>query len=80
MVPMQVVEGCEGEPVAIKTRLGWTIFGSTESNMAQEVHVNVHLTAKFDLHQLVDNYFAMENIGIKIPTAEMEPNENTRAR
>lgn len=80
LVPLEVVEGHVGEPVAIRTRLGWTIFGNTESNVSQQAQINIHLRDKSDLHQLVDNYFAMENIGIKIPTAELESNENARAR
>lgn len=80
MVPMDIVEGHEGEPVAIKTRLGWTVFGSGENSEYSEKLVNSHIANEIELHKLVEKYFTLENIGVKVPKQLTESNQDARAR
>lgn len=40
MTPLEVVKGHEDEPIAIKTRLGWTVIGNNENCKFLEQIVN----------------------------------------
>ncbi|XP_062698658.1 uncharacterized protein LOC134284186 [Aedes albopictus] len=63
-VPLKCREGRVNEPVATKTRLGWTVFGNmTESNMHHSFHI-CECTTDEKLHDLVKEFFAAENLGI----------------
>lgn len=80
MSPLEVVEGSRSEPIAIKTRLGWTIFGNSTGNELNDAYINSHRVEPNDLHSLVEDFFSMESIGIKNPTKQIESNEDARAR
>lgn len=80
MTPVQIVEGELNEPVGIKTRLGWTVFGNSDVQSSNEHSVNLHSLETDKLHDLVESYFSMESIGIKRPSKVVESNENARAR
>ncbi|XP_058465085.1 uncharacterized protein LOC131438809 [Malaya genurostris] len=68
------------EPVAIKTRLGWTIFGGI-SGTSETQHVLVHIcscTEERQLNEMVKDYFLVENLGINNCTPR-ESEGDTRA-
>lgn len=80
MSPIEVIEGELHDPVAIRTRLGWTVFGNSDTLNREEHCVNMHSFETSKLHELVDRYFSLENIGIQRPTQIVESNEDARAR
>ncbi|XP_058837183.1 uncharacterized protein LOC131693415 [Topomyia yanbarensis] len=81
-VPLQAREGKRTEPIAVKTRLGWCIFGGGES---RDTHsLNYHAcecagTGDQELHNAVKDYFSMEDAGVQPPVV-LESVEDTRAR
>ncbi|XP_062701842.1 uncharacterized protein LOC109426557 isoform X1 [Aedes albopictus] len=69
-----------GEPVATKTRLGWTVFGGART-ATEPANLMVHkcgCSQDDALQELVKDYFAMDNCGVNSPT--MESAEDQRAR
>ncbi|XP_062709889.1 uncharacterized protein LOC134288601 [Aedes albopictus] len=63
-VPLKCREGRGNQPVATKTRLGWTVFGSmAESKSSHSFHI-CECTTDEKLHNLVKEFFAAENVGI----------------
>ncbi|XP_058810992.1 uncharacterized protein LOC131675876 [Topomyia yanbarensis] len=70
-------EGAANEPVAIKTRLGWTVYGSCNRNHSTSLFVNHHsIRARHcdcisddELHKSMREYFSLDSMGvIKLPT------------
>ncbi|XP_055850516.1 uncharacterized protein LOC129915080 [Episyrphus balteatus] len=83
-VPMKVHEGSAGQPIATKTRLGWSVHGPDghNQNPGKNVISNIHLqeqSADNELHQLVKNYFSLENVGVKVPEHQIVSAEEKRA-
>ncbi|XP_058449077.1 uncharacterized protein LOC131429043 [Malaya genurostris] len=70
------------EPIATKTRLGWAIHGPILT-MGNERCFNMHLCKcvreEDDLHELVKQYFSLENMGVSIPQS-IDTEENQRAK
>ncbi|XP_075162768.1 uncharacterized protein LOC142235399 [Haematobia irritans] len=65
--------GKSNEPIGIKTKLGWTIYGPCENVRAQ--HYNFHMCDCSErdnkLHEMVKDFYRIENIGVscsKIPS------------
>ncbi|XP_058456916.1 uncharacterized protein LOC131434269 [Malaya genurostris] len=83
-VPLKLREGKNSEPVAVKCRLGWSIYGCGSSKPIQRSVVNLHVSASPDPDRLLNDqlreYFAIENTGIAIPIEKLESKEDNRAR
>lgn len=62
----KIKEGGKNEPIAIKTALGWTVFGPSGSS--QPVQYNLHicecLEADSQMNLLVKSFFNIESLGI----------------
>ncbi|XP_055626587.1 uncharacterized protein LOC129768750 isoform X1 [Toxorhynchites rutilus septentrionalis] len=71
-----------GEPIAAKTRLGWTIFGGGQRGTKSIDHAMFHICkcdADEALHDLVNSYFAVETMGVNsLPL--LESSEDQRGR
>lgn len=86
IVSLETIEGRENEPIVCKTRLGWVVQGPTfkddESSESQTFSVNMCVCQSHDneLHQLVKDYFTMENLGVKISDLVLESKEMQRAK
>ncbi|XP_062714275.1 uncharacterized protein LOC134291033 [Aedes albopictus] len=81
-LPLKVREGRRSGPVAAKTRLGWTVFGSTDGTKVDFRSPVLHIcksTEETDLHDLVKGYFAMENLGVSVAEGP-EAEEDRRAK
>ncbi|XP_058840949.1 uncharacterized protein LOC131696424 [Topomyia yanbarensis] len=84
IVTLKKREGHLNEPVAAKTRLGWTIFGSIQDARAQETpqNTNLHICARSrdqELHDAVNEFFNVENLGVTgIPMIEAEDDQRAR--
>ncbi|XP_062714227.1 uncharacterized protein LOC134290998 [Aedes albopictus] len=63
-------EGALHEPIAVKTRLGWTVCGGgTLENAANLVHSVFHIctcesASDENLHKMMKEYFAVDSLGI----------------
>lgn len=80
MAPLMMKEGAWHEPIAIKTRIGWTLFGGNASNDNVSKRMNSHEISNEKLHDLVNETFAMDSIGIRIPEVELETHDDALAR
>ncbi|XP_055643384.1 uncharacterized protein LOC129779750 [Toxorhynchites rutilus septentrionalis] len=61
-------EGLMNEPVAAKTRLGWTVFGGSSNESQNVVQCAFHSPGSDeDLHVAMKNFFALEGLGIVKP-------------
>ncbi|XP_062541136.1 uncharacterized protein LOC134209170 [Armigeres subalbatus] len=73
-------EGNPDEPVAIKTRLGWTVYCtcpsacvSADSTAPLSFHICSHSHGPDEtLHETVKNYFALDSLGIRAPQQSKE--------
>lgn len=86
IVSLETIEGGENEPIVCRTRLGWVVQGPTyesdKSSAKKQFSMNACICQSNDneLHQLVKNYFAMEQIGTTIPETILESKEDQRAK
>ncbi|XP_058456660.1 uncharacterized protein LOC131434043 [Malaya genurostris] len=80
-LPLNKRDRGDSEPVAIKTRLGWTIFGGRrESGEPERLMIHVcNCSPDRELNDLMKDYFAMEDIGVYGVTVP-ETAEDCRAR
>ncbi|XP_062538381.1 uncharacterized protein LOC134206670 [Armigeres subalbatus] len=82
LLPLKIREGQHNGPVAAKSRLGWTIFGSIEGANRNSVSPIMHIcksVVETELHEMVKQYFAMENLGVSVVRGP-EAEEDRRAR
>lgn len=83
--PLMVREGKTfPEPIAMKTRLGWSIHGpDAHMNEGNVKPVMTHCRCQpndEDIHELVKYHFTTESLGIKPPGPTLESIEEIRAR
>ncbi|XP_062535245.1 uncharacterized protein LOC134204441 [Armigeres subalbatus] len=70
------------EPVATKTRLGWTIYGKAEGLAVASEHLLHHIcacTTDQQLHNSVKDFFSIENVGVAL-VPQVEAEEDRRSR
>ncbi|XP_055628587.1 uncharacterized protein LOC129770031 [Toxorhynchites rutilus septentrionalis] len=85
--PLKCKEGQSQEPIGVKTRLGWTVYGSCVSEDAAEHSVNYHSLQicqcnqynDEDLHRTVKSFFSLESIGITKPERPLQSQDDQRA-
>ncbi|XP_058456935.1 uncharacterized protein LOC131434288 [Malaya genurostris] len=85
---MKSREGQRNEPIAVKTRLGWIVFGSCVEGTRAEQYVNYHTLQVCpcnreegeDLHETVKSYFALDSLGISKPKELLLSHEDQRAQ
>ncbi|XP_062713779.1 uncharacterized protein LOC134290623 [Aedes albopictus] len=80
-------EGNLNEPIAVKTRLGWTVYGCCSTDTKRIHHVNHHSVeachcnaSDEDLHLAMKQYFALDSLGVTIPSKQLMSSEDQRAR
>lgn len=72
-IVLQCREGTIEQPIAIKTRLGWTVCGGSDGeNTPNMVHYSFHVGSRNDhsdedLHQAMKEYFALDSLGVAKP-------------
>jgi hypothetical protein len=76
----QIKEGNPGEPAAIKTALGWAVVGHLSKS--RQIHHVFKMTEVCDdpLHQLVQQYFTTEAIGVEPEKQRPRSREDVRAQ
>ncbi|XP_062712864.1 uncharacterized protein LOC134289986 [Aedes albopictus] len=81
-LPLKTRGGQINGPVAAKTRLGWTLFGSIDNAKVDSLSPVFHICKSAEessLHDLVEGYFATENLGVSV-TCGPEADEDRRAK
>lgn len=79
---LKIREGRVNEPVAAKTRLGWSVYGNNNRNSVKTNSQHVHLckqSSDDSLHQLVQNFFCVDGCGT-VATKIIESEKDQRAR
>ncbi|XP_062700012.1 uncharacterized protein LOC115258713 [Aedes albopictus] len=84
---MKSREGKPYEPIAVKTRLGWIVYGSCSRTHHNVNYVNVHsievceCNSRTDdnLHSAMKNYFALDSLGIVKPEKVLRSADEERA-
>lgn len=81
LTTLKVREGRSNEPIAVKTRLGWCVYGKQagESVAVERLHVHTQeqLIENRELHDLMRQYFAVEEAAVATP---IESADDIRAR
>ncbi|XP_062715437.1 uncharacterized protein LOC134291545 [Aedes albopictus] len=78
-------EGKFGEPIATKTRLGWTIcgnlgFGDAPNMFHYSFHVcSLNENSDDDLHQAMKDYFSIDSLGVNASSKVLLSTEDERA-
>ncbi|XP_062714191.1 uncharacterized protein LOC134290969 [Aedes albopictus] len=78
-------EGKEGEPIAVKTHLGWTIFGACSKQESSNGGSHIYhicackLQNGEQLHLAVKQYFSLDSLGIMMPVAASVSKDDERA-
>ncbi|XP_062708532.1 uncharacterized protein LOC134288256 [Aedes albopictus] len=78
-------EGALHQPIAVKTRLGWTVCGGgNQDNSANLAHSVFHVCAcdslsDVNLHQKMKEYFAVDSLGVAQPLKTLRSTEEERA-
>jgi transposase InsO family protein len=78
---LKVVRGGPGEPIAIKSRLGWSVIQPHLRDVVRESH-RVHACQDAydeDIHQLIKKNFATESFGVKVTCEQIRSKEDIRA-
>ncbi|XP_055612541.1 uncharacterized protein LOC129759158 [Uranotaenia lowii] len=66
----KIREGSLNQPIAIKSRLGWIVFGSCTDKKPASSFVNIHFLPKCEcsiddtLHRVVKDYFSLDSVGV----------------
>ncbi|XP_062716224.1 uncharacterized protein LOC134291885 [Aedes albopictus] len=82
-VPLKIREGRWVEPIAAKSRIGWSIYGCA-TTLATTVVCGLHFGGwtdqEQDLNKLVRDYISLDNTGVTHPTTHLESKEDQRAK
>lgn len=65
---LKLREGLPEDPVAVKTRLGWAVYGSNRDSEDRHAHTFHICECESDqkLHDMVTSYFSIENLGVSL--------------
>ncbi|XP_058817309.1 uncharacterized protein LOC131680612 [Topomyia yanbarensis] len=80
-------EGKPSEPIAVKTRLGWMVYGCCSRDVNSYSQLNHHSVQRCqcdnksneDLHEAMKQYFSMESLGISKPNKLLLSKDDQRA-
>ncbi|XP_049294095.1 uncharacterized protein LOC125769418 [Anopheles funestus] len=66
--------GKQGEPIAMKTKLGWLVYGRNSDN--ENTNFSMVIQEQVDIQKMMSNYFSVEDFGVKpikqLPESEQE--------
>lgn len=81
-VPLSTCSRSERGHTAVKTKLGWVVFGRDDNNVQTGSHI-LHCDTDTRLELLectVKQFFESENMGVTKPTHDLESDEDAHAR
>ncbi|XP_065079701.1 uncharacterized protein LOC135702570 [Ochlerotatus camptorhynchus] len=81
-------EGKDHEPIAVKTRLGWMVFGNCAGKEEATRYVNYHSVQTCecnrdpdeDLHKIVKSHFSLDSLGVVKPDKLLVSHQDQRAQ
>ncbi|XP_038106615.1 uncharacterized protein LOC119766248 [Culex quinquefasciatus] len=79
--PQESRIGQPNEPIAVKSKLGWSVYGPSSDNKCGGGVVGTHFTENIsnqELHDLIKEYFAVEEAGVT--AGVLESDDDRRAR
>ncbi|XP_062704660.1 uncharacterized protein LOC134286963 [Aedes albopictus] len=83
-VPLKIREGGWVEPIAAKSRIGWSIYGCATTPPVSAVVCGLHFGGWTDqeqeLNKLVRDYITLDNTGVTHHTTHLESKEDQRAK
>ncbi|XP_036329145.1 uncharacterized protein LOC118741318 [Rhagoletis pomonella] len=82
-IARDVVDNGPEQPIAAKTKLGWMVYGPLQgiTTSVSRVMLVRESTALTQLHQLVENFIAVDSLAIRCPVnAALESDVDRRAR
>ncbi|XP_062711642.1 uncharacterized protein LOC134289598 [Aedes albopictus] len=80
--PIESRVGQSGEPIAIRSKLGWTVYGPQEGGSLRTAYVGHHSCTGISnqgLHDLLKSHYVLEEAGVSVEVLP-ESAENRRAR
>ncbi|XP_062549874.1 uncharacterized protein LOC134214528 [Armigeres subalbatus] len=83
IVPLKIREGRWADPIAAKSRIGWSIYGcatTQASTVTCGFHFGGWTNQEQELNQLVRDYITLDNTGVTHPSMILESEEDKRAR
>lgn len=84
-VPLKIREGEKGGPIATKSRIGWTVYGTCiDENKSKGKLEHFHtceceLPSDENLETMLKDHYLIENMGVKIQRDPIRSNEEERA-
>lgn len=78
LVPLQTVIGGEHEPIALRTKLGWIMFGNAVSQIDNEYAMMIHQDD--EMREMMKQHFSVEDFGVKIVNETVESVETERSK
>lgn len=73
-IPLEIRESSPAAPIAVRTRLGWLIYGNRGYSSSPEKCFNFHICdcdKDASLQEMVKQFFSLESLGIKASTKPM---------
>jgi Pao retrotransposon peptidase/Protein of unknown function (DUF1759) len=91
LVGDRMISGCNGQPIATKTRLGWLVFGQSASHMTAtsmttqrrggvQLSIQREMRTDAELHDMVKSYFSTESFGVVPLNFALESQEEKRSK
>ncbi|XP_065085675.1 uncharacterized protein LOC135707720 [Ochlerotatus camptorhynchus] len=80
--PIESRIGNLGEPIAVRSKLGWAVYGPNSNEKRHEAFVGHHegeCITNQELHNLLRDHFSVEDIGITASTV-LESDDDQRAK
>ncbi|XP_036347760.1 uncharacterized protein LOC118757126 [Rhagoletis pomonella] len=74
---------CENSIVAVKTELGWLVYGKHSDELkpiVERVSIILHTSVKVDIQEWISDYFTTENFGVAVPAKVIESKDVVRAK
>ncbi|XP_053668305.1 uncharacterized protein LOC128718710 [Anopheles marshallii] len=73
-VPLRTKEGKEGEPIAVKTRLGWCIYGKPFNGLSEQLLHICECNSEDSIHQAMRKFCETEQLGVS-RVVEVHPDD-----
>ncbi|XP_058467437.1 uncharacterized protein LOC131439240 [Malaya genurostris] len=82
---LQIREGGMDQPIAAKTRLGWTVYGGSIECVSRTVQCAFHeqhqdQRTEESMHQAMKDYFALDSTGVSKPDNVLLSTEDRRSQ
>ncbi|XP_050072670.1 uncharacterized protein LOC126560760 [Anopheles maculipalpis] len=72
-VPLRTVEGGDGDPIAVKTRLGWCIYGKPTNQGGDRLLHICECNSPNNLHDAIGKFYELEQMGVAYTHVQDDP-------